>query len=302
MSSNLNPHQQYKLAYDHLHAGRYAAGFRQFEWRWHPEILANQQIPYKREPIKPKTWQGESLIGKSIVVQMEQGFGDIFQYARFLPALKVLGAKRLVVLCVPSLVYLLGQMECIDNLTNLTEEGVGNDCDYWIGSMSLPYYIDCSMPYVKALFPVTNRKIVGSEGYFEATPSNIPKRLGVNWSASKGTLHWIKSISVEHMTELVGTDAYSLNPESDGNFYPLPNDGWKQDWSKTASHMKAMRGVVTVDTGTAHLAGALGVKCIVLLPKESFICWRWKNGSWYDSVLPLRQEEYDKLPDLIRRM
>ena len=82
----------------------------------------------------------------------------------------------------------------------------------------------------------------------------------------------------------------------------MPNDGWKQDWSKTASHMKAMRGIVTVDTGTAHLAGALGVKCIVLLPKESFICWRWKNGSWYDSVLPLRQEEYDQIPDLIRRM
>ena len=101
---------------------------------------------------------------------MEQGFGDIFQYARFLPALKVLGAARLTVLTVPALMPILGQMECIDQLTNMTEEGPAHECDYWIGSMSLPYYIDCSMPYVKALFPVNSKKIVGSEGYFEATP------------------------------------------------------------------------------------------------------------------------------------
>jgi hypothetical protein len=242
------------------------------------------------------------LLGKAIVVQMEQGYGDIFMYARFLPALKVLGAKKVVVLTVPANIPLLGQMECIDQLTNLTEEGPAIECDLWIGSMSLPYYIDCAMPYAKALFPVNSKKVVGSEGYFEAEPSNIPKKVGVNWSASKGTLHWIKSISAEHMEKLVGNDVYSLNPETNGNFYPLPDDGWKKDWSITAKHMKAMKGVVTVDTGTAHLAGALGVKCVVLLPKEEFVCWRWKNARWYDSVCLLRPHEYDQLPEIIRRM
>jgi hypothetical protein len=233
---------------------------------------------------------------------MEQGFGDIFQYARFLPALKVLGASKVVVLTVEGNMKLLGQMECIDQFTNMTEEGPGTECDYWIGSMSLPYYIDCSMPYVKALFPVTKHKIVGSEGYFEAIPSNIPKKVGVNWSASKGQLHHIKSIADHEMLELVGDDAYSLNPETDSFFRPLPNDGWKKDWSITASHMKAMKGVVTVDTGTAHLAGALGVKCIVLLPKPEFVCWRWKNARWYDSVIALPQTEYHRVKELIARM
>ena len=63
-----------------------------------------------------------------------------------------------------------------------------------------------------------------------------------------------------------------------------------------------MKGIVTVDTGTAHLAGALGIKTIVLLPKEEFVCWRWKHGRWYDSVVALRQNEYHKVNDLIRRM
>lgn len=264
--------------------------------------MGNQLVPYKREPANIPVWAGQSLLGKSIVVQMEQGYGDQFMYARFLPALKILGASKVVVLAQQSICPLLGQMECIDQLTNMTEQGPAIECDYWIGSMSLPYYIDCSMPYVKSLFPVTEKKIVASEGYFDAPASHIPRKVGVNWAASKGALNWIKSISVEHMEELVGNDAYSLNPESDGNFYPLPDNGWKKDWSKTAEHMKAMKGIVTVDTGTAHLAGALGVKCVVLLPKEEFVCWRWKHGRWYDSVVALRQSEYHKVKELIGRM
>jgi hypothetical protein len=101
---------------------------------------------------------------------------------------------------------------------------------------------------------------------------------------------------------LTGSDCYSLNPKTEGLFHPLPDDGWKKDWVKSAAHIKACKGVVTVDTGTAHLAGALGVKTIVLLPKEEFVCWRWKNARWYDSVCLLRPSEYEQLPELIRRM
>jgi hypothetical protein len=233
---------------------------------------------------------------------MEQGFGDIIMFARFLPALKVLGAKKVIVLQESSLHYLLGQMECIDRFTNIIEDEEAINSDYWIGSMSLPYYISLMHPSVKSLFPVNKNKIVGSEGYFHAIPSNIPSKIGVNWEASKQILYYIKSIDMREMEKLVGFDCYSLNPNTEGIFNSLPDDGWKKDWVKTASHIKACKGIVTVDTGTAHLAGALGVKTIVLLPKEEFVCWRWKNACWYDSVVCLRPHEYDQVPELIRRM
>jgi hypothetical protein len=233
---------------------------------------------------------------------MEQGFGDIIMFARFLPALKVLGAKKVIVLQESSLHYLLGQMECINRFTNIMEDEEAINSDYWIGSMSLPYYISLMHPSVKSLFPVNKNKIVGSEGYFHAIPSNIPSKIGVNWEASKQILYYIKSIDMREMEKLVGFDCYSLNPNTEGIFNSLPDDGWKKDWVKTASHIKACKGIVTVDTGTAHLAGALGVKTIVLLPKEEFVCWRWKNARWYDSVVCLRPHEYDQVPELIRRM
>jgi len=241
-------------------------------------------------------------LGKTITVQMEQGFGDIIMFARFLPALKVLGAKKVIVLQESSLHYLLGQMECINRFTNIMEDEEAINSDYWIGSMSLPYYISLMHPSVKSLFPVNKNKIVGSEGYFHAIPSNIPSKIGVNWEASKQILYYIKSIDMREMEKLVGFDCYSLNPNTEGIFNSLPDDGWKKDWVKTASHIKACKGIVTVDTGTAHLAGALGVKTIVLLPKEEFVCWRWKNARWYDSVVCLRPHEYDQVPELIRRM
>ena len=91
-------------------------------------------------------------MGKSITVQMEQGFGDIIMFARFLPALKALGAKQVVVLQESSLHYLLGQIHSVDVFSNSTNEGVASQSDYWIGSMSLPYYISLSHPLVKAMF------------------------------------------------------------------------------------------------------------------------------------------------------
>jgi len=200
---------------------------------------------------------------------MEQGFGDIIMFARFLPALKALGAKQVIVLQESSLHYLLGQFECVDRFTNKLEDDEMLKSDYWIGSMSLPYYISLAHPSVKALFPITKNKIIGSEGYFHTLPSNIPLKVGVNWEASKQVLYYIKSMDMREMEKLTGSDCYSLNPKTEGLFSPLPDDGWKTNWVKTAAHMKACKGIVTVDTGTAHLAGALGIKTIVYYPKKN---------------------------------
>jgi hypothetical protein len=136
----------------------------------------------------------------------------------------------------------------------------------------------------------------------DAKPSQILPFVGVNWGASRRYLHGIKSTTPERMMELVGKNAYSLNPEEDGPFIKLPDNGWKKDWQKTAEHMKSMKAVVTVDTGTAHMAGALGVKCIVLLPEDDYVCWRWKNAVWYDSVIALRQHEWNRVPELLKEI
>lgn len=297
--AELTPIDLYRLSYNHLYDGDYLNGFRLFEYRWHPDAIATLPEPFKKLTPQP-VWQGQSLYGKSITVQMEMGYGDCIQFARFLPLLKVWGAKEICILQTKSLHYLLSQMECIDYISNDETKGKSIETDYWIGSMSLPFFALHGPKYVQQLFPITKEYIVGSKGYLDATPSNIEPKVGVNWGASHRFLHGVKSTTAAKMVELVGTDAYSLNPQDDGPFIPLPDNGWKKDWLKTAEHMKSMSAVVTVDTGTAHLAGALGVKCIVLLPEEEHVCWRWKNGIWYDSVTVLHKYEWEKVPELLK--
>jgi hypothetical protein len=255
--------------------------------------------PYKKNPENVTPWRGESLLNKSICVQMEQGFGDIIQFSRFLPALKVLGAKKVVVIQESSLHHLIGQMECVDVFTDEVNYGEAASCDYWIGSLSLPYYISLSLPYVKNLFPISKNKVVGSEGYLDVSPSFIPKKIGVNWNCARTHQYHSRSILPEEMLALTGPDAYSLSVEGDGPFIPLPDDGWKKDWLKFARHVKALKGVVCVDTATTHVAAAMGVKVIVLLPKDQFHCWRWKNAKWYDSVTLLKPSEYHKVSEII---
>ena len=66
-----------------------------------------------------------------------------------------------------------------------------------------------------------------------------------------------------------------------------------KSFSDTASALKAMDVVVTVDTSVAHLSGALGVKTYLLLPYASD--WRWfgdtKTTPWYKSVEIFKQQD-----------
>lgn len=296
-----HPLDIFKESFKDLNNGNYKEGFEKYELRWNPivkKLINEDWKKYSPAPI----WQGESLLNKTIVCQMEQGFGDYFQFMRFLPIFKASGAKHVTVLCNPSMIYLIGQLDCVDLVTDVWQLEEVQNADYWIGSMSLPHRAINAPKQVKQLFPVTREKIVGSEGYLEFEPSDIEQgKIGVNWAASRGPLHYVKSVSVEAIRELVGWDAYSLNPERDDVFLPLPQDGWKKDWIKTARHMASMRCIVTVDTATAHLAGAMGKKCIVMIPNEEFKDWRWRNGVWYDSVVCLPTKKWTEIPHLLEK-
>ena len=63
-----------------------------------------------------------------------------------------------------------------------------------------------------------------------------------------------------------------------------------QDFADTAAIMASLDLIITVDTGPAHLAGALGRPVWVVLP--SYPEWRWPDGAttpWYPSARLFRQ-------------
>ncbi len=64
------------------------------------------------------------------------------------------------------------------------------------------------------------------------------------------------------------------------------------DWADTAAIMMNLDLVITVDTATAHLAGALGVKAWVALASSPD--WRWMlnrdDTPWYPTLRLFRQD------------
>jgi hypothetical protein len=94
-SNNGDPEIQYERGLIQLTLGEFGAGWSRYEWRWQTREFASQ----RRDFLSP-LWLGrEPLSGKTIVLHAEQGFGDTFQFSRYLPLVGGLGAH--VVLEVP---------------------------------------------------------------------------------------------------------------------------------------------------------------------------------------------------------
>ena len=60
------------------------------------------------------------------------------------------------------------------------------------------------------------------------------------------------------------------------------------DWSATAAALSALDLLICIDSGIAHLAGALGVPTWVLLHYDA--AWRWESP-WYSKMKLFRQSQ-----------
>jgi ADP-heptose:LPS heptosyltransferase len=72
----------------------------------------------------------------------------------------------------------------------------------------------------------------------------------------------------------------------------------------TAALMAELDAVVTIDTAFSHLAGALGVPTLLLLPEAPD--WRWwlqpETSPWYPSVRLFRQASAPRWDDAVGRV
>jgi tetratricopeptide (TPR) repeat protein len=73
-----------------LVTGDFAAGWPLYEWRWRLPGM----VP---RPFAQPLWNGlDRLAGKTILLHVEQGFGDAIQFARYAPIVAGLGAAQVV--------------------------------------------------------------------------------------------------------------------------------------------------------------------------------------------------------------
>ncbi len=70
-----------------LRSGDLSEGWQQFAFRWLVDPLAST-----RARLRVPEWRGQDPCGRVILVRLEGGYGDTFQFIRYAPVLKSLGA------------------------------------------------------------------------------------------------------------------------------------------------------------------------------------------------------------------
>jgi hypothetical protein len=105
---------------------------------------------------------------------------------------------------------------------------------------------------------------------------------------------------LENLSQLGQLFSLQINEEED----IIPNcKHLIKDWQDTYSVFSGLDLLVTSCTSTAHLAGAMGIPCIVLVPLVPYFVWASDSMPWYgDNVHVIRQTKYNDWSDAMVKM
>lgn len=273
-----------------LDQGRYAEGWPLYESRFAAGLKAPPALPF------PK-WTGQALAGKSILVWPEQGFGDYIQFVRYAPLLRRLGASRLTLVCAPALAGLMASVDGVDEVRTAGDAVLPHD--YWVCLMSLPALFGTTAETVPAQLPYIHPD-AGRLSAWRRRTRGRGLRVGVVWKGSpinsRDSHRSLPGLDIlDPVLKVPDVAFYSLQRGEAGGDARESAPGMEPlghliaDFSDAAAAIASLDLLITVDTAYAHLAGAIGRRCWVLLDKGAD--WRWiaaGGGSlWYPQVARL---------------
>ena len=284
--------------------GKLEEGLPLYEYRWE-----NESFKALKKDRNAPLWDGKtSLQSKRILIHAEQGFGDTIQFCRY--AFNIISIGGTPILEVPpTLVSLL--------------ETLSPRCQVFpTGSITPKYDFHCPIMSLPLCFKTNLSNIPCPEPYLSADPKKVKlwkekleytkkqKKIGIIWSGNPDHLNDAnRSIELKQFLDFL--------PEN-LTYYSLQKDVQKQDrkilstaknirhfsdslndFSDTAAYASNLDLIITVDTGLAHLCGALGIKTWIVLPLNAD--WRWfrcrDDTPWYQSVSLFRQIVFGKWED-----
>jgi len=293
-----NAHFNLSLAL--LLCGQFKNGWREYEYRWKSE---NFQSP-KRNFSQPQ-WGGQMLDGKTIFIHAEQGIGDTIQFIRYIEKVAKYNGE-IIVECQKPLIKLLSNFSQISKLI-YSGDDVPN-FDFHSPLLSLPYILGTEVSSIPSNIPYisVDRKF------------NIDNKqehqisIGIVWAGSPAHKNdKNRSTTLDNFLKLLSIDNVKLfslqvgDRKKDLDITAI-NDSIVdltdniQDYSDTASIIKQLDLVISVDTSVAHLSGAMGKPTWTLIPYSPDFRWMLnrKDSPWYPSMKLFRQSEYGNWDDV----
>ncbi|WP_153074355.1 tetratricopeptide repeat protein [Paraburkholderia bonniea] len=290
------PDARQNLAWLYLKRGDYRQGWREYAKRWRPcdySDISAEGIP---------KWEGEPLAGRRLLIAGEQGFGDHFQFLRYARLLEQRGAQ--VDACVRE--PLLEIARSVPGLTRVWSDipQDGNHYDFWVRLMDIPSYVGTELSTIPAEVPYLFTdpvKIAAWKPRVEAAAQHKRCKVGLVWRGSdKGVPSRMMTLSAfEPLLANTQVAWFSLQKGPaqaqidtlPASLRPIDFSADLHNFSDTAALIMNLDLVLAIDTGVAHLAGALGKPVWVLLPVGAD--WRWlehrSDSPWYPTARLFRQ-------------
>jgi len=285
-----------------LTLGDFPAGWSAYKARWNISL-------YGKPPrIKRQQWKGESLKG-ALMIWGEQGLGDEILHFSLLREVQERVVRVIVYTdqrLIPLLTRSFPRIEFRERAASIAEK----DFEKWICSGDLGGILRtswASFEHQPSPYLITD----------QAFTQTIRERLitgkkiicGLSWTSKSKEHEFRKSLRIIDLVPILKipglefVDVSYVDSESDRE-RALRSSGTHlnriqeidhfNDIDKWASVIDSCDCVVTVSNTTAHLAGALGKKTIVLLPYAEGSLWYWHQGQaqsvWYPTVKLLRQQ------------
>ena len=321
-ATNINP--RYVDAYWHkamcqLSGGDFGLGLINYESRWfknNPVDLFFSEIP-RLENI-------QNITDSNILIWAEQGLGDSLQFCRYIKLLSDLGARVTFLVQRP----LINVVRALSPFCELAVSLESSNCDFDFQSplMSLPLVFRTSLDSIPVNVPYLKSDDYKRESFRIRLGTNNRLSVGIVWNGgfrAGAPMLWAvnkrRNIELEQIAKLKDVphvDFYSLQKGDPAESELIakkdelwPNiiifGQWLDDFSDTAALIENLDLIISVDTSTAHLAGALGKPVWILNRYDS--CWRWLRGRsdspWYPTAKIYQQPkpgDWDSVLEQVR--
>ncbi len=290
---SLNPdlaEAHFVLAEAWLLQGDFERGWPEYEWRFaipgSGRLLAQTDRPL---------WNGSPLAGTLLLIG-DQGFGDVIQFARFIP--DIAGrCGALAIACAPEMQPLMRQIWPKLRIFDRWASDV--DCDAYLPLSSLPRLCGKSAkarPYLR----VARSSVAAWRARLAGALAGPGKYIGMVWAGSpehqndlNRSTHFATFAPLRAVSglRLVSLQRGAAQQQLAGHPEVFDAGPALRDFTDTMALLGALDLLITVDTAVAHLAGAMGRPVWILLPYAPD--WRWQLGRadtvWYPKARLFRQ-------------
>jgi tetratricopeptide (TPR) repeat protein len=293
----------------HLLTGRFESGWDLYEARLRSHTALPRQLP---QPV----WQGEPLDGRTLLVQAEQGLGDVIFFSGCLPDVQA-RAGHVVLETYPRLATLM--QRSFPSATVVGRDVRDPDIT-WLDALP-PIDLRCHIASLprwlrrkREAFTPHNGYLVADAARTEALRQRLAAEgqgptIGIAWRGGlTRTARLQRSVPLEALLRALGpTGARLVNLQHGEVGEELAAASaatgvavthWPElltDQDSAAALTSALQGVVTVCQTQAHLTGALALPGCVLVPRHP----NWRYGldgpevPWYPSLRLMRQSVGD---------